>query len=412
MRRVLPVLIVALSCVLTGPALGAAHAAEGDLPVPWDFVSFASGGSNPDSVPGANDFSCRPSAAHPRPVVLVHGLAANLGDNWATMSPLLKNNGFCVFGLTYGRQPGQPYIGGLRPMEDSAVELAAFVDRVLEATGAEQVDLVGHSQGTVMPRWWLTFLGGAPKVKRYVQLTPLWEGTNLLGIGAFLALGKSISPTTFEAGIEHYFTALGCGSCPQFARGSRYMNAVNAPPGPALPGIEYTTIVTKYDELVEPYTSGLLTAPNVRNFVLQDVCSTDYAEHAAVAYDPMAAQIMLNALAPEQARPVPCVKMYPSGAPDPPPVGLGPEPAARPAARAPARARSCSVRLTIPRRRGTQVRRVTVTRSGKRLASRRGRSLRTIRVPRVRAGRRAFRLRITDTRGTRSVVVRRTVRCR
>src|SRR5690242_20223928 len=46
--------------------------------------------------PGANDFSCQPSAAHPNPVVLVHGLGATMGENWATYAPLLANHGYCV----------------------------------------------------------------------------------------------------------------------------------------------------------------------------------------------------------------------------------------------------------------------------------------------------------------------------
>lgn len=402
---------LAATVAIAGTAAPAAGAQE-PLPVPWDLASFVAGGTSPDAVAGANDFSCRPSASLPRPVVLVHGLMANMGDNWATMAPLLRNNGFCVFALTYGRQPGQPYFGGLRPMESSAQELDAFVDRVLEATGAQQVDLVGHSEGTVMPRWWLRFLGGAPKVKRYVQLTPLWDGTNLAGIGELLALGKGVSPTV-EPGIEHLFTALGCGSCPQFARGSRYLDTVNAAPGPAEPGIEYTGIVTKYDELVTPYTSGLLDAPNVKNVVLQDVCARDYAEHAAVAFDPVAAQIVLNALAPERARPVPCTLVLPTGAPDPPDVGLAPAPASE--AVTGAQTRRCrtgrALRVTVPRRRGERVTRVVVTSGTRRVAVRRGRALRTVRVAGLRPGRRALRLRITSQRGTRTVTVRRTVRC-
>ena len=133
--------------LLAAPALASAAT----YPVRYDFSQgLIAQGVSPDSPPpGANDWSCVPSAAHPRPVVLVHGLLANQSDNWQTISPLLANRGYCVFSLTYGTKanvsfPGyQP--GGLATMEDSAQELAAFVDRVRSATGASHVDIVGHS---------------------------------------------------------------------------------------------------------------------------------------------------------------------------------------------------------------------------------------------------------------------------
>ena len=91
--------------------------------------------------PGANDFACKPSAVHPRPVVLVHGLSATMGANWGYLSPLLKERGYCVFALTYGLDPrisqfGAP--GGVIPVEQSAPELGSFVNRVLAATGAKK----------------------------------------------------------------------------------------------------------------------------------------------------------------------------------------------------------------------------------------------------------------------------------
>src|SRR5690606_1631674 len=46
---------------------------------------------------GWNDYRCKPSAAHPRPVVLVHGTFGNSVDNWLGLAPYLKHRGYCVF---------------------------------------------------------------------------------------------------------------------------------------------------------------------------------------------------------------------------------------------------------------------------------------------------------------------------
>ena len=75
------------------------------------------------------------------------------------------------------RRQGLDQFGGLDEIEKSAAALKTFVAKVRSATGAKQVDLVGHSQGTLMPNYWLKFLGGAPYVQHYVSLAPLWHGT-------------------------------------------------------------------------------------------------------------------------------------------------------------------------------------------------------------------------------------------
>jgi triacylglycerol lipase len=305
--------VVVVVLTLVGALVVAVHpagAAAPRLAVPFTPLSPTEANLT-GSPAGSNDWTCRPSAAHPEPVVLVHGLLATAGDNWSTISPLLKNNGYCVYALTYGTLPGESIVGGLEPMEDSARQLQAFVAKVLAATGARKVDLVGHSEGTVMPQYYLKFLGGAPYVDKYVALTPIYAGTTLYGVSTVVNTGMALLPgatTALEKAV-----ATGCGSCAEFLKGSAFNTALNRD-GVAARGVTYTTIMTKYDELVRPYTSGYLAGAT--NFVLQDQCPLDFSEHLAVAFDPTAAQDILNALDPAHPKPVPCTLVLPAvGAP-------------------------------------------------------------------------------------------------
>jgi triacylglycerol lipase len=293
-----------LLALVAGVAAAPVGQAADDLPVTYNFlVSAITAGASVDAdPPGGNDWSCQPSARHPRPVVLVHGTAGNKNTNWQTYSPLLHNNGYCVFSLTYGVPPGAPVpqnqLGGITRMEGSARQLKAFVARVLHATGARKVDLLGHSQGTVMPEYYVKFLGGAKHVKRYISLSPLWHGTKLANLMPLLAKAFGLE--------EH--EAPTCQACGQFAATSRFMKRLRRG-GLVIGDVEYTNIMTKYDELVIPYTSG--RQRGMRNIVVQDHCNTDFSEHFEIASDPVAAQIVLNTLDPAHKKPVPCMVVLP-----------------------------------------------------------------------------------------------------
>ncbi|HYG93701.1 MAG TPA: alpha/beta fold hydrolase [Nocardioides sp.] len=291
------------AAVLAPPPAGAQGEGE-DLPVPYSFLTSAilAGIAPYADPPGANDWDCEPTRRHPRPVVLVHGLLGNKATNWQTYAPLLKNQGYCVFALTYGVTPGTPLpldqFGGLTRIQDSARELKRFVRRVLRATGAREVDLLGHSEGTIVPNHYVKFLGGAKHVRRYVSIAPLWHGTDpTLGLATY---GAAFGFPVDELPV--------CTSCGQFTPGSRFIERLRRG-GVVVDGVEYTNIVTKYDQLVVPYTSGIQRG--MTNHVLQDVCPSDFSEHFQVVASPVAARIVLNALDPARAEPVPCTLVLP-----------------------------------------------------------------------------------------------------
>jgi triacylglycerol esterase/lipase EstA (alpha/beta hydrolase family) len=258
-------------------------------------TAAASAQSAPTS--GWNDFSCRPSAQHPRPVVLVHGTFGNGTDNWLGFAPYLVARGYCVYSFDYGMLPGETLIGGLGPIADSAQQLSDFTDRVLAATHTAKVDIVGHSQGGMMPRYYLKFLGGAAKVNALVGLAPDNHGTTLDGLTAILP---------YFPGASAFLQADLPGLADQIA-GSAFQRTLNAG-GDTVPGVHYTVISTVHDEVVTPYTTQALSGPDVHNVVLQDLCSVDLSEHVLIGLsDRIAFHEAANALDPAHATPTTCL---------------------------------------------------------------------------------------------------------
>ncbi|MER5436301.1 alpha/beta fold hydrolase [Streptomyces sp. NPDC002588] len=248
------------------------------------------------SSSGWNDYSCKPSAAHPRPVVLVHGTLGNSVDNWLGLAPYLEARGYCVFSLDYGQLPGVPLFHGLGPIDKSAEQLAAFVGKVLTATGAAKADLVGHSQGGMMPRYYLKFLGGAAKVNALVGLAPDNHGTTLSGLTNLLP---------YFPGAEELLSTATPGLADQIA-GSAFLAKLNAG-GDTVPGVHYTVIATKYDEVVTPWRGTYLSGSDVDNVLLQDLCPLDLSEHVAIGLsDRIAFHEVANALDPAHATATTC----------------------------------------------------------------------------------------------------------
>ena len=249
--------IAAVALVL---ALSAAGPAAAQLP-PGNVV--------PNS-PGVNDFSCKPPKLHRYPVVVIHGTGGDQAFTNQRIAPVLLRLGYCVFSLDYGGR-------ALGDIPTSGKQVAAFIDRVLAATEARRVSLVGHSQGGMLGRYIVKFLKGAGKVDDVVGLVPSNHGT-----------------TTPLAPVVGGF----CPACAQQAAGSAFITNLNRGVQAPAP-VSFTQISTRYDEVVTPYTSAFLPrTPDRRvvNVTLQDACLTNTAEHVGIIFDGVALQHMLSAL--------------------------------------------------------------------------------------------------------------------
>ncbi|HEV3072009.1 MAG TPA: alpha/beta fold hydrolase [Solirubrobacteraceae bacterium] len=293
--------LAVIATALLGSAV-AATSSSAQLPVIYNGILGYAHVSATASPPGANNFSCRPSAAHPRPVILVHGTFADMSDSWQALSPLLYDNGYCVFAFNYGSYAGSGVLGiyGVGEIAHAAGELSAFVDQVLTATGASQVDLVGHSQGGMMPRYYLKFLGGAAKVHTLVGLAPSNHGTTLNGLTVL---------ASFFPGANAFIGVL-CPACEEQEAGSAFLTNLNAG-GDTVSGVSYTVIQSANDEVVTPYTSAFLTGQNVTNILLQQQCILDQGEHLSMPYDHIADTDVLNALDPTHQVTPACTPVLP-----------------------------------------------------------------------------------------------------
>lgn len=108
------------------------------------LLAFPPTGFIPDGVLDVSAASAAPLAEPPTapPVVCLHGTVAN-GGNWAALAQLLLARGRVVVAPTYGNR-------GTAPLADNRAEVTRIVRRTLELTGADRVDLVGHSQGGLL----------------------------------------------------------------------------------------------------------------------------------------------------------------------------------------------------------------------------------------------------------------------
>ncbi|SBT65387.1 Lipase (class 2) [Micromonospora sediminicola] len=229
--------------------------------------------STVDTVTAAD----RAAAAAADPVVVVGGLIG-ISIAYEPIAARLRADGYRV---SIYQLPNL----GFGDIRESARALSSYVDQVRAATGASRVDLVTHSEGGLVSRWYVKFLGGSAKVDQYVSLGSPQYGTYVANIVNFLGLGSC-------AGIV---------ACQQMTIGSSFLADLNA--GDDTPGpVRWTTVRTWQDELVRPVDNAAL-ADGATNILVQAWCPLRVVGHLGLVLDGTTYTAVRQTLADAQIRP-------------------------------------------------------------------------------------------------------------
>jgi pimeloyl-ACP methyl ester carboxylesterase len=145
-----------------------------------------------------------PLQLSPRPVVLVHGF----NSNWQTWTNYLGPGGYLAaiglagFAVGDGQTQGVMNTGSIfdpavrtNTIAENARQLGLYVDGVLQSTGAEQVDLVAHSMGGLISRYYIDRVMADGSVAQLITLGTPNAGTDCASLPAALGM---LHPATLE----------------------------------------------------------------------------------------------------------------------------------------------------------------------------------------------------------------------
>jgi triacylglycerol lipase len=210
-------------------------------------------------------------AAPHRPVVLVAGLLQT-EPIVAPLADALRAGGLDV---TVWVPPGL----GLGDIPTYAGQLGRTVDEVRRRTGADQVDLVGHSEGGVTARYYVKSAGGAASVHTLVSLGSPQQGTE----------GGLLSQLLRLLGCEVWAPA-----CRQMVAGSPFLAGLNG--GDPTPGdVRYVTVGSRQDGVVQPVERAGI--PGAENVVVQVACPGRAVGHFGLLGDAWVQQVVGTVLA-------------------------------------------------------------------------------------------------------------------
>ncbi|MCE2680694.1 MAG: alpha/beta fold hydrolase [Burkholderiales bacterium] len=219
--------------------------------------------------PGINPATCRVKE-NQNPVILVHGTFANMMLAFSAIGPSLANEGYCVYAMNYGAKSAGDWIHALAPMETSAQVLADKVEEVRALTGAEKVDLIGHSQGGTLIHYYAKVLKGSRNVDKLIAIAPSLRGTDRVS-----------ADTPYEY----------CIACGQQHPKSEIIRKIND--GPVRQETNRVFVLaTRNDWIVRPVESQFIQEAGAENVLLQDKFPGKWATHSGILYDKDAIELI------------------------------------------------------------------------------------------------------------------------
>ncbi len=177
-------------------------------------------------------------------MLLVHGfLATPRAFGW--LAGRISGFGYCPHGVDLGGLFGR---FNARPVEELAPVLADRVERLAREHGCERIDLVGHSEGGLIGRYYIQKLDGARRVRQLVTLGTPHRGTRWAYSGHL---------------VRHVLPSLR-----QMAPGSPLLRALADDGFPA--SVRLTSIYSRRDPVCPPSSCRLETrgAPHLKNVEL------------------------------------------------------------------------------------------------------------------------------------------------
>ena len=119
------------------------------------------------------------------PVLLVHGYSLNRAC-FTFLQTYLHTRGWeWVWAINHGPRSS--------PIPVFAKRLGRSIERLCEETGAEQIDIVGHSMGGIVAAYALKEFGYAHRVRRLITLGTPWAGSRT-HVFSWLREGHDLAP--------------------------------------------------------------------------------------------------------------------------------------------------------------------------------------------------------------------------